>query len=133
MSVAVIRKLLENALVAALPTFPLAFESVPYTPVVGTAYGAAYLMPIEPENPEIGPAYIQRGIFQVSLFYPLNVGTGAATAQAEVIRAAFPFGRTLNQGSVSVLIPKTPEVGSARPEADFLMIPVRVRFEARVA
>ena len=133
MSVPVIRSLLETALATALPGFPLAYENVPYTTTQGTAYGEVYLLPAEPDNIEIGPAHIQRGIFQVNLFYPLGAGTGTATAKAETIRAAFPFAQTFVSGSVSVLITRTTEIGQARPESDFLMIPVRVRFEARIA
>ena len=133
MSIPVIRSLLETALATALPGFPLAYENVPFTTTQGTAYGEVYLLPVAPENIEIGPAHIQRGMLQVNLFYPLGAGTGTATAKAETIRAAFPFAATFTSGAVNVLIVQTPEIGQARPEADFLMIPVRVRFEARIA
>lgn len=133
MSIPVIRSLLEAALAGALPAFPLAYENVPFTTAQGTAYGEVYLLPAEPENIEIGRAHIQRGILQVNLFYPLGEGTGAATAKAETIRTAFPFAATFTSGAVNVLITRTTEIGQARPDNDFLMVPVRVRFEARIA
>lgn len=132
MSVPTIRSLMETALASALSGFPLAYENVPYVPVVGTAFGAVYLYPGEPENPEMGPGYIQRGIMQVNLFYPLDAGTGAASAKAETIRTAFPFATTLTATGVRVLITRTPEISPARIEADWLLVPVRIRFEAYV-
>jgi len=132
-SVAVIRALLETALATALPAFPLAYENVPFVPVQGTPYGEVYLLPIEPENIEMGPAHIQRGLFQVNLFYPLGEGSGAATAKAETIRAAFAYAATFVSGAVNVLVTRTPEIGQARPDADYFMVPVRVRFEARIS
>lgn len=133
MSLASVRSALESALDGMSPSLATVWENHPYTPVAGTPYQRAFLLPAEPDNIEIGPGYTERGIFQVSLFYPLDAGSGAITARAEAIRDTFPFAASLTSGSVTVNIIATPEIGPARTEDDRFMVPVRIRWHARIA
>jgi hypothetical protein len=131
MSLAAIRSALETHLVATLAGVDIAFENAPYTPVAGRPYAAAYVMLAQPDNAEIGPAFTDLGIFQVSLFYPQNGGPAAAQAAAELIRTGFPFRSTLVSGGFAVNIIATPEVAPARAVDDRFLVPVKVRFQAR--
>lgn len=130
MSLAAIRAALETKLKATL-SIPIAWENAPYTPVAEQPYASACVLLTEPENIEIGPGYTDKGIFQVSLFYPLDQGPAAALAAAEGIRAAFPFAASLTSGGSVVNIIATPEVSPARAEDDRYLVPVKVRFQAR--
>lgn len=133
MSLALIRTALETALAGMTPALATAYENVPYTPVVNTPYQAPFLLPAQPANPEIGPGYTEQGIFQVSLFYPKDKGPKDALARAALIRSTFPFAASFASGAVTVNIIATPEIAPARVEEDRYLIPVRIRWRARIA
>lgn len=109
-----------------------ALENTPYVPVFGTPYVQVTLLPAQPANLEMGPGYFEQGIFQANGFYPKDAGAAAVTAWAEQVRAAFPYGATLTSGGVTVHIINTTEIGPARPDGDRFMVPVKVRWNARI-
>lgn len=127
-----IRAALETALAAITPSLSTAYENVPFTPTQGTPYQAVFVMSAEAVNTEIGTAYTEQGYLQVNLQYPLNTGPGAAEARAELIRAAFPRGRSITSGSVTVHITNTVQIGNGRVEDDRYFLPVRIPFHANV-
>ena len=133
MSLAAIRVALETPLNAITPPLATAWENAAFTPTPGTPYQEAFLLPAEPNNIEIGPGFVQQGVFQANLFYPKGTGASVATARAQKIRDAFPFGASFSSGGVTVNIIATPEIGPARPEDDRFMVPVRTRFSAHIA
>ena len=101
MSISSVRIALETKLATITPALSTAYENVPFTPVTGTPYQRAYLMPATPANPTMGDGYYrEQGIFQVSLFYPLQAGPKTAADRAELIRAAFKRGTTLTTGGI---------------------------------
>lgn len=133
MSLIPIRAVFEVALAAipgGLDADSTVWENVD-KPSTGAPYQAAYLLPAEPDNPEMGDGYIQRGIFQVNLFYPQGKGWLEISQQAERIRAAFPRGLALQNGSVIVTVLFTPEVAPGRAEDDLYFMPVKVRWSAQ--
>jgi len=132
MSRAAVRSALETALNGMTPALATAWENVPYEPVTGTPYQAAFLMMAEPANPEIGGGYTERGYLQVNLNYPLNTGPAAAEARAELIRGTFPRGASFTADGITTHIERTPEIGSGRAEEDRYFLPVKVRFFAHV-
>jgi len=132
MSIVAVRAALQTKLsgMAALAT---AWENVGYTPAAGTPYQAAYVLPATPDNPTMGDDYYQeQGIFQISLFYPLAVGTAVAEARAQLIRTTFKRGTSMTSGAVTVIVNKTPEIGQGRVDGDRWHIPVRVRWYAGI-
>jgi hypothetical protein len=132
MSIISVRAALEAKLNAMTPALATSWENVPYTPVSGTAYQAAYLLPVT-ENPTMGADHHRlAGIFQVNLFYPLLTGTLTAATRAELIKATFKRGTTMTSGSIKVIVDRTPEIGQGRPDGDRWMIPVRIRFFADI-
>ena len=133
MSIASVRTALETKLNAITPSVAVAWDNVGYTPVTGTPYQAAYLMPATPDNPTMGDGfYREQGIFQISLFYPLGVGAQTAEARAELIRATFKRGTAMTSGSVKVLVDRTPEIGQGRVDGDRWFVPVRIRYSAGI-
>lgn len=127
-----IRAALEKALAAMSPALSTAYENKTFSPVVGTAYQKAATLFAEPDNPEIGSGYQERGIFQVTLMYPKGEGAGAATARAALLRATFARGSTFTYGGTTVIIERTPEVGAGFNDGDRWAVPVRCRFYANV-
>lgn len=132
MSLAAIRTALEAALATVSPAIPLAWENAPFSPVADTPYAAVHLLTAEPANIEIGPGYTERGILQVNLWYPKDKGPKDALAYAALLRAKFPFGASFSSGGVTVNIIATPEVAPARIEDDRYMVPVKIRWHARI-
>lgn len=132
MSLASIRSILEGQLASISPAVSTAYENAPFTPVAGTAFQQATLLPAEPENREIGPAYTERGIFAVNLFYPKDKGSKDALARGAAIREKFKYGASFSGGGVTVNIIGTPEIGPARAEDDRFMVPVRIRWHSRI-
>ncbi len=132
MSIISVRAALEAKLNAMTPALATAWENVPYTPVSGTAYQAAYVLPVT-ENPTMGDDHHRlAGIFQVNLFYPLQTGTLTAATRAELIKTTFKRGTTMVSGSVSVIVERTPDIGQGRVDGDRFMIPVKIRWYADV-
>lgn len=127
-----VRAALETALAAVAGIPSIAYENRPFTPTVGTAYAAAYMLFAEPDNPEIGGLYTERGVFQVNLFYPLSAGPGDAEEMAGTIRTAFARGSSFTASGVTVQIEKTPEIGPGRVEDDRYLKPVKIRFFAHI-
>jgi len=129
MTYAVIRKLLERQLNAVSSEFPTAFENVRFSPVHGTPYQAAYLLPGATANPTYGDDFKREvGIFQVSLMYPSNAGSGAAQTRAEVIKAAFKRGLTLSEGNDRVLINASPYQSPGRLDGAWYTLTVSVPY-----
>jgi hypothetical protein len=124
---------LETQLEAVTPPIATAYENRSFVPTLGTPYQRPFLLPATPNNIEIGPGYTEQGIYQVNLHFPKNGGAGPAIAQAEKIRAAFPFASSFLNAGVTVNITGTPEIGPARPDDDTFMVPVKIRWQARVA
>ena len=132
MSIVSVRAALETKLNAMTPALATAWENAPYTPIAGTPYQAVYLLPTV-ENPTMGDGfYRELGIFQISLFYPLQAGPGAAAARAELIRTSFKRGTSMVSGTVTVRIGNTPEIGQGRIEGDRWHVPVKCRFFAGI-
>lgn len=132
MSAVLVRQALETALAAMSPALSTAFENVAFTPANGVPYQQVNLLFAEPDNPEMSNGYTERGIFQITLRYPLNGGPALASARAQLIRTHFYRGRSFTASGVSVSIERTPEIGSGRTEDDRFVIPVRVRFYSHI-
>ena len=148
MSLAFVRIALESTLNAMTPTLSTAWENVPFTPVTGTPYQAAYLMPATPANPTMGDGYYrEQGIFQVSLMYPLQAGPKTAADRAELIRAAFKRGTSITidgidnwydyffspfGGITTTIVERTPEIGQGRVDGDRWHVPVKIRWYAGI-
>jgi hypothetical protein len=132
MSIASVRAALETALSAVSPAISYAWENQEFAPQVGVPYAQVTLLPATPANVEMGPGYTEQGIFQANLFYPNGSGPADAIARAELIRGAFPYAASFVSGGVTVNIIATPEIGPARPEDDRFMVPVKIRWSARI-
>lgn len=130
MSFAAIATAMEVALNAMSPALATAWENVDYSPVEGTPYQAVFLLPAEPDNPEMGRLAREQGILQISLRYPLGAGAATAQARAELIRTTFYRGASFTASGVTTTIERTPHILPGRVEEDRFVIPVRIRFYA---
>jgi hypothetical protein len=132
-SIQSVRAALETKLNGITPALSTEWQNVPFTPVTGTPYQRAFLLPATPDNPTLGDSfYRERGIFQVSLLYPIQTGPAAAEARAQLIRTAFKRGTVMTSGTVKVLIDRTPEIGQGRVDDDRWFVPVKIRWSAGI-
>jgi hypothetical protein len=129
-----IRSALETQLATLTPKVSTQFENVAFTPVTGIPYQSAYLMMNTPDDPVIfSPGmYRERGIFQVTLRYPLGNGTIAVMTQAEKIRAVFKRGTVLMKDNRRIVCDKTPDIRVLPNEVDRFVVVVRVFFTADI-
>lgn len=132
MSLDLVRQVLETRLATLLPALPTAWENTDLSPTVSAPYQAVTLLPAQPSNPVYGPGYVEQGLLQVTLCYPINAGSGAAAARAESIRALFPRGLALPKGGVTTQVSDTPEIMQGAIVENVYQLPVRVRWFATV-
>jgi len=80
-----IRSALETQLNTLVPKVSTQFENVVFTPVTNVPYQSVHLLMNTPDDPVIfSPGmYREKGIFQLTLRYPLGNGTIAIMTQAE--------------------------------------------------
>jgi hypothetical protein len=133
MSIVNIRAALESKLNNMENSLPTAWENAPYTPITGTAYQRVWLLVAEPGNPTFGDDYYrEQGILQVTLYYPLQTGSGTAAARADLIRSTFKRGTSMTSGGNTVIVYRTPEISNGRVEGDRWALPVRIRWYAGI-
>lgn len=131
-SISAIRAALETALASMTPPLATAYENAAFTPVQATPYQRVNLLLAEPDNSEIGPHALERGIFQVTLCYPVGAGPAGAQGRAELLRTTFARATSFAASGIAVRITRTPEIAPAQIDGDRYELPVRIRFEAEI-
>ena len=133
MALVEIRTALETKLNSLTPTLSTAWESVPFTPVVGTAYQQVNLMIADTLNPTLGGTHYRiKGFMQVLLCYPPNAGAKTAATRADLLVNHFKRGTSLTSGGITVIIDKTPSIAPALIDGVLYKIPVSIYFSADI-
>lgn len=132
MSQANIKAALEIALGEIIPEIGTAYENDVYTPVVGTPYQEVYFLFSEPDNNEYGSTYREIGYMQLTLNYPLKVGTHDIDFRISLIRDKFVRGASFTQNNTVVVVNRTPEVGPGEIDGDRYTKNVFIRFYANI-
>lgn len=132
MSVVAVRAALETALDGMSPALATQYENAPFTPTPGTAYQAVALLTAQPRNDEVSASFVEQGLLQITLRYPLNVGPADAAARANLLRSTFRRGASFTKDGVTVTVTRTPEILPAYTEGDRYALPVRVPFAAPI-
>lgn len=73
---------------------PVFLENSTATPDISTPFLAGTLLPVQPTQSELGPAGtdLHEGIYQISIYYPKDSGTGDINRKADEIAAVFKSG-----------------------------------------
>ncbi len=133
MSIVKISAAFEKKLNTLETNFPTAYENVQFTPVTGTAYQRVRILPAQPDNPTIGDSYYREvGLFEVILFYPLDIGRNAAQVKAEAIKALFKRGLAMVEDGLTVVVDRTPSIASAVQLDDRYVVPITISYYAEV-
>jgi len=128
-----IRRALETRLNAMSPALATAFENVTYTPSEGTPYQRANMLPAEPDNSTQGPGMrTERGIFQVSLYYPPGGGSADAQARADALIAWFKRGTSMTHAGVTTIVPRTPKKSPGFNQDGRYVVPVSIPYQADI-
>lgn len=105
-----IRIALESELNDISTSIDVKWENKAYTPIVGRPYQISYLKHAESDNSTMGcRRRIDRGLYQITLCYPLNDGAKNAHDRADLIIDHFKIGTVLTSGGQNVVINKTPK------------------------
>lgn len=133
MAIVAIRSALEVALAGMTPALSIAYENAAFTPVAGVPFCKAYMLTGTPQNPTFGGGFYREvGIFQVTLFYPIQNGTAPAAARAEMIQQKFFRGSSFSNAGVTVRIIQTPAITAAQIDGDRWTMPVKVSWVADI-
>lgn len=130
-----IRKALEERLQSLQPAMDTAFENTKYEPKPDCPYQRAFLLPAPSQS--IGFTGRARdfvretGIFQISLYYPINEGTREAGSRAEAIRNHFRRGTTLISGGIKVITERG-SVATALREGTWHVLPVSIPYYSNI-
>lgn len=133
MSIVKIRAALETHLAGMAGVLSTSYENAQFLPVSGTPFQKVNLLPATTENPSIGAGlHRELGVFQVSLYYPLNAGATACATMAENIRTRFARGTTITKDSVTVMIDSTPSISSGVVDGDRWFVAVSIDYSADI-
>lgn len=109
-----------------------AYENVPFDPVTGVPYERIFVKWAAPRATNVADASkMRRGFLQVTICWPIGVGTGGAAARADAIEAGFPNNSTITSGGQSVKIMSPADVTLMGIEDDRDVTVVRIRFSER--
>ena len=114
-------------LATGFPT-AISYEGVTYVPAPGTPYARLTLMPTSGKPYSLdGSVTGDRGMLQISLFYPSNGGPGTATVEsvADAVIKLFPSFLKLTQGSTSVIVDYA-QRAQILEEPDWFHLPITV-------
>lgn len=135
MSNKVIRSAIESRLsawaAAQSPALRVAWQKVPFTPVVGEKHLRGYLLPAETDDLTLGAdVKTFSGIYQVSVCAPDGSGPAAAETLGEQIIALFPANLQLVKSGITTVIVRTPSMGPIQDEPGIIVIPISIRYRA---
>lgn len=128
-----IRQALEMHLATLPGALSTAYENKGFKPAVGVPYWRVNILPAEPEDAMHGSALcIERGIFQITLCYPDDGGTGDVTALADDLKEHFKRGTSLSKDGLLVLIPRRPFKSPGYIDGDRYCVAVSVVYQSQV-
>lgn len=118
-------------LTGAAGALPIAWPNKSFTPPNDGKFLRVDFIPNRVDRLEIASdgAHQMRGLLQVSVMWPLNVGTDDALDIAGAIVAAYPVDLRLWDGDVSVRVYERPAVAGVIVEDQRVMIPVTILWE----
>jgi len=131
-SIVKIRQALETGLSTITPVIPTAYENVSYTPVTNVPYQSVFVLFNSPDNPTLGDGfYREKGYMQISLKYPLGIGSQTCATRAELVRQKFKRGATFTKDGITVMVEKSPSV-SFVTEIDRYTAVVKIYFYSNI-
>lgn len=134
MTIARIRQALESRTntwaQAQTPAIPVAFENALFTPPPGR-YARAFVLPGETVSDDMAGKHRRYvGVFQVSLYLPLNAGTAESAALIASLDTSFALTAPITISGFQVFLTSPMSPGPAIPDGTRYQIPVSCRYRA---
>lgn len=127
MSLAKVRAALESRLNGMSSVLPTAWENVPFSPTEGVAWQKANLLMNDPVDYAVNlDVTEQRGLFQVTTYFPEGNGTATASAYAKSVADRFAPDQTLTSGGVDVEILSTARIATSRQIDGWWVTPITI-------
>jgi hypothetical protein len=104
---------------------PIAYENEDYTPRQGVLWIRESFLPADIDPFTLVGSQQYNGVYQVTVFAPLERGSAEAQKQAEAVVAHFARGTPVGQGKVLAA-----SYGPAVPSNAWWQIPVTIRYRA---
>lgn len=122
------KKLVETRLKTITPSLPIAYENVSFTPPAdGSKYLRCNLTIGKPDDRcKGGNYYRENATFNVYVMDKLNIGTTSALTTAELVKALFPKGFSIEEGTTRVNVLTTPHIAGAVITSDRLVVPISI-------
>lgn len=135
MSQKIIRAIYEARLAtwaaARVPALTASYENTPADPAEGATHLRASLLPADTDSQDLAGAHrVFRGVFQVSVYAPINTGPGAATGIADELAALFVYNARLTSGSVTVQQISPASIAPALQFDSYYVLPVSFGYRA---
>lgn len=123
-----------GTLTGAAGALPIAWPNVSFTPPASGKFLRVDFIPNRVDRLFIGSGepHQMRGLMQVSVMWPLNVGTDAPLDIAGAIVSAYPADLTLLDADLKVCVYQRPAVAGAIIDPPNLVTPVTVAWQAIV-
>lgn len=114
---------------AQAANIPVAWENTPFTPPVSGVYLEADFLPADNEDFTIqGIVSLRRGVYQVTVVYPVGSGSQAAEKLASAVSAAFSNNTALPTDGSPVYINGEPSVFSGFRDSTAYRMPVSIAY-----
>lgn len=131
MSILKISAALEKKLAAMSTDLATAYENEFFEPPEGLPYQRVELLPNTPVDHAITLDVLEwRGLFQITLMYPLDIGRGEAQARAQATADHFAPAQTLTETGVRIDLLKTARIAGGVRAGDRWAVPVTVPWSA---
>lgn len=116
---------------ARSPALRVAFENAAFTPIADETYLKASLLPARTDSEDLaGEHRAYRGVFQVSVYAPINKGPGAAESVADELAALFVLNARLTAGAITVQQITPASVAPALQFDSNYVVPVSFEYRA---
>lgn len=108
---------------------PVAWENVPFAPPSSGVYLEADYLPADNQDFTIqGTATLRRGVYQVTVVYPIDSGSQAAEKLAAAIVEAFPNNLVIPTDETPVYVNGEPSVFSGIRDGTAYRMPVSIAY-----
>lgn len=116
---------------ARSPALAVSYENTQANPATGATHLRASLLPAETASEDLAGAHrAYRGVFQVSLYVPINTGPGAAAGIADELAALFVLNARLTAGAITVQQISPASIAPALQVENYYVIPVSFQYRA---
>lgn len=105
------------------------YENKAIDPNIKTAFGKCFLLPIQPEQTALGQDGCDQhtGVFQISLYFPENIGNIKTLTKADEIASVYKSGAVLTYNGVNVTI-ESIGISQGLNDGPWFIIPITINY-----